>query len=364
MKKTAVLLALLLLLAASGAFAAEDISLSPEREKTLASVQKISQRDDGLDLYTMEVFYEYDLDRLTPVGPFSDERMSELILGEAVPGVPVTIRAAGFSCTAFTLTAADGKVYMGRNYDWVDKTSVMMCRCHPKNGYASVSFSTLSHLGFTDPFASPENLCACLAAPLIPLDGMNEKGVAIAVLSLPTHPAAQDTGKPVLATPLLIRTVLDRAASVEEAIGIISQYDYYASLGVDCHFFITDASGNSVVAEFDCDAPGRPLHVTPVRTVTNFYAMYTDKLYPGQVYGRYGTGMDRFDRAEAVFEAAGDGICKQTVWDGCVAAALVPTSGLPGSYTRYSVVYCLSELTCECALHRSWETVYALGGIR
>lgn len=359
-KKMSVLLLLALIGCLLPAFAAgEGDVLSPERMQTIASVHKMTDYADGLNLYTMDVCYEYDIDNLTPRGPFSNDDMAALILGEALPGVEVDITAPDFGCTAFTVKAADGRIYMGRNYDFKFDTSAMMCICHPKNGYASVCFSALSNLGFSDPFASQENLAACLAAPLTPLDGMNEKGLAIAVLTLNSEPTVQNTGKPVLCTPVLIRLVLDRAATTEEAIALIAQYDYFATAGRDYHYYITDASGNGVVVEWDCEKADRPMVVTPIRTITNYYGMYEYTFEPGQDKGDYGVGKARRDRAEAIFESAGDAADKQTAWDGCMAASSKPDPESIVSNTQWSVVYDLSDLTHEFVLHRHWEDLYA-----
>lgn len=334
-------------------------SLSSERKRTLSTVKKLSDYADGLNLYSMEVFYDYDLDNLTPVGPYSDQRMLELILKEAMPGMSVQMQAPMFGCTAFSFRAADGKTYMGRNYDFLQDTSAMMCYCHPKDGYASVCFSALSNLGFSDPMAKEEDLVACLAAPLIPLDGMNEKGVCIAVLTLKSEPTAQDTGKPVIATPVLIRTVLDRAATTEEAIELITGYDFFAASGIDYHFYISDASGNGVVVEWDCGKSDRPMVVTSVRTVTNFYAMYENMFAPGQDVGEYGVGKLRHDKAEAVLEAAGEDSDKQTAWEACMAAASTPKADSLVSNTQWTVIYDLTDLTHEFTLHRHWGDVFA-----
>ena len=37
----------------------------------------------------------------------------------------------------------------------------------------------------------------------------------------------------------------------------------FASSGRDYHFYITDASGDGRVLEYDCNDPARPLTVTP-----------------------------------------------------------------------------------------------------
>lgn len=360
MKPTALLIALLMLLSAGFSFAAEEETvLSPERQQTLASIQKLTSYEDGLDLYTMEVFYEYDIDALTPVGPADDDTMVDVIFAQALPGVDVELQAPDFGCTAFTLKAGDGKVYMGRNYDFAYDTSAMLCYCRPENGYASVCFSALSNIDCNDPLSSPEKMAASLAAPLIPLDGMNEKGVSIAVLTLKSEPTAKNTGKPVLFTPVLLRLVLDRAASTEEAIELISQYDIHATSGRDYHFYITDASGNGVIVEWDCDQADRPMVVTPVRTATNYFIMHEDKFEPGQDKGDYGVGHARRDKAEAVFEAAGSASDMSTAWEACMAASSKPDPESIVSNTQWSVVYGNTDLNFEFTLHRHWEDRFA-----
>lgn len=356
MKKGFAFMIALLVACSFYAFAEENTDmLSEERMQTIASIQKLSDYDDGLNLYSMEVFYDYNIDNLTPVGELTDQGMVELLFNEALPGVSVNIEAPNFGCTAFTLNADDGKVYMGRNYDFKYDTSAMMCYCHPKDGYSSVCFSALSNMGFSDPFASEENLAACLAAPLIPLDGMNEKGLAIAVLTLSSEPTHQNTGKPTLPTPVLIRLVLDRCATTEEAVDLISHYDYTATSGRDYHYYITDASGDGRVVEWDCEKEDRPLVVTPIRTITNYYGMYEDKVVSGQKNGIYGQGKERRDRVEAVIEAAGSATGKETAWEGVMAASTAPNPESIISNTQWSVVYDVSDLTHEFSLHRHWE---------
>lgn len=93
MKKIIVLLMCLILCLSVGFAAAEESAslLSEERRQTVASIQKLSDYDDGLNLYSMEVFYDYDLDHLTPTGELDDQGMVELLLNEALPGIPVQI---------------------------------------------------------------------------------------------------------------------------------------------------------------------------------------------------------------------------------------------------------------------------------
>ena len=136
----------------------------------------------------------------------------------------------------------------------------------------------LDNINANTPDASMAKKLATLTAPFICLDGMNEKGVSIAVLTLDSDPTYQQTGKPMIATTLAIRLVLDRAATTAEAVELLSKSDMFASSGRDYHFYITDASGDGRVLEYDCNDPARPLTVPPSRSVTNFFVMYKDNV--------------------------------------------------------------------------------------
>ena len=95
-----------------------------------------------------------------------------------------------------------------------------------------------------------------------------------AVLTLDSEPVHQNTGKPVIGTTLVIRLILDRAATTEEAVELLNQYDMFATSGRDYHFYITDASGDGRVVEYDCESETREMVATPIRSITNFFGLY------------------------------------------------------------------------------------------
>lgn len=75
-----------------------------------------------------------------------------------------------------------------------------------------------------------------LAAPYAPLDGVNEKGLAVAVLRIGDEPTNQDTGRTDITTTTAIRLMLDKAANVDEALELLAQYDMHSSAGSCYHF--------------------------------------------------------------------------------------------------------------------------------
>lgn len=341
----------------------EGAVLSQDRLESIASIKKISDFDN-LNLYSMEICYDYDLDNLIlPAGCHDENEYSKRATNEALPGFDIEFETPDFGCSAFTLTAADGKTYMGRNYDFKFDTSAMQVYCHPKDGYASVSYCAMDNFNVEDPFVSEEAAASCLMSPFMCLDGMNEKGVAIATLTLPCAPTVQDTGKPVITTASIIRLVLDRAASTEEAIELISQYDMLAICGRDYHFYISDSTGDGRVVEYDLNDDARPMVVTPISSITNYFGMYEDRVIAGQSNGKLGTGKDRKEKIESEIARAGDNSCKQTAWAALKLASTAPNPESIISNTQWSVVYNLTDKSHEFALHRRWAHPYSFDNL-
>lgn len=111
--RTVLLVILLFLIVAAGGF----ISVYEGRFQTISSIQKVTDYDE-YNLYRMDVKYDYDLDRLIEYGITDNQSFVDAIVKEALPILPVHIKAPDFGCSAFTLQEADGNVLMGRNYDF------------------------------------------------------------------------------------------------------------------------------------------------------------------------------------------------------------------------------------------------------
>lgn len=331
--------------------------LYASRIQTISSIDQVTSYDDGYNLYTMDVVYDYDLDALLARDIRDNQAFLDAVLDESLPLLPVHMTAPNYACTAFTATAADGEVRMGRNYDFKLDTSALLVRCTPKDGYASIGLAALNNVKADNPNASVSKKLACLTAPFICLDGINEKGVSIAVLTLDSEPTYQDTGKQSIATTLAIRLVLDRAATTEEAVELLSNYDMFATSGRDYHFYITDASGDGRVVEWDPETEGRPLKATPMRAITNFYALYPDLVQPNQKNGIYGHGKERWEAVEKVLGAHEGDQGEDIVWEALRASAQDPKPEDVTSNTQWSAIYDNTGLTLEVCLRRNWNDV-------
>ena len=135
-----------------------------------------------------------------------------------------------------------------------------------------------------------------LAAPFLPFDGMNEKGLAIALLAVPKAEVPYNPDKITLNTTTAIRLVLDKAATVEEAIELLKQYNIYFSGGIECHYLIADASGHSVIVEYVNQELCVVESETEYQIASNFIA------YNGLNIGEGFTEFERYDRVQNAIE--------------------------------------------------------------
>lgn len=131
------------------------------------------------------------------------------------------------------------------------------------------------------------NKILVMSAPYIPLDGLNEKGLSVGILQIFDKPTRQDTGKVAITSTTVIRMLLDKAATVDEAVAMLKKYDMHSSANSCYHYQITDAAGNSVIVEY----VDNEMHVLKpngkYQAATNFY------LTPGKKFN-FGDGQDRY----------------------------------------------------------------------
>lgn len=327
-----------------------------KRLATANSVEKLTDFDD-YNLYKIDVKYDYNTQNVIDYGIKDNQSFVNAIIKEALPHLPVHIKTPDFGCSAFTAKEADGTVRMGRNYDFKYDTSALIVHCKPKDGYESIAFSALDNLQANDADANLKKKLACVAAPFVCLDGMNEAGVSIAVLTLDSEPVNQKTGKEVIGTTLAIRLVLDYAATTEEALTLLEKYDMLATGGRDYHFYITDAEGDGRVIEYDCEDTERPMKVTKIDAITNFYGAYIEKVEPNQKNGIYGHGKERYDSIKAVLDEVDGDQTEETVWEALKASAQEPNPEDITSNTQWSISYNNTECSAKIAIRRKWDQV-------
>ena len=262
--------------------------------RSLMSLEKV----DKYGMYQMTYYGDYGFDEFLEVGARNDADIEAFVTKRLLKGLPINLGVTGDGCTAFVVKNESGDILFGRNFDFLYAPSLQLYTA-PNNGYASVSTVNLAFAGYSGdnlPDGSFFNTFLTLAAPFLPFDGMNEKGLAIALLAVPKAEVPYNPDKITLNTTTAIRLVLDKAATVEEAIQLLKQYNIYFSGGIECHYLIADASGHSVIVEYVNQELCVVESETEYQIASNFIA------YNGLNIGEGFTEFERYDRVQNAIE--------------------------------------------------------------
>ena len=319
--------------------------------RTLASFKQLNEHP----FYEMTYYADYNLDEFLINGAATDDELVSFVTKQILKGVSFDVNPDG-ACSTFVATNLEDENLFGRNFDYVHSIGLIV-RTQPKNGYESISLVNLNHLGLSlenMPTKNFINRVITLAAPYAPLDGMNEKGLAIGVLVIEDGKVHQNTGKVPITTTSAIRMVLDKAATVDEAIELLKNYDMNSSGETGYHFQIADATGNTAVIEYI----NNEMHVLTKEeghtAATNFV------LYNGM---NSGYGQDRYEKIKAKQEETNGIMSEDEAMDLLLS---VPAQGMREieggegipSDTQWSCVYNLDDLTLQICTNRDKSRIY------
>lgn len=313
----------------------------------LKTLSTLKEHNPGV--YTMTYDGDYGFDEFLEYGATSDKDIEEFVTKRLLKGIPIEINDTDAGCTAFVSTNENGDVIFARNFDF-EYAPFMQIYTNPDNGYASVSTVNLSFAG-----CDKENLPTSgiginnfltLAAPYLPFDGMNEKGVCMALLAVPEVQMTNDPNKITLNTTTAIRLVLDKAASVDEAIKLLRQYNIYFSGDIECHFLIADATGRSVIIEYYDGGLQVVESDKDYQIASNFVA------YNGVNIGEGFTEFERYDEVEMVLIESNN-IVNMDACENLLNRIGVEYEGI--DKLQWSVVYNLSEKSGRIWPHRKSE---------
>ncbi|MFJ2742123.1 carcinine hydrolase/isopenicillin-N N-acyltransferase family protein [Streptomyces sp. NPDC087440] len=155
---------------------------------------------------------------------------------------------AGFGCSLFFAGGNKQDPQFARNFDWQHGPALLLFTT-PPDGYASVSVVDTTYLGLTSAadFTTPRGKRGLLQAPLLPFDGMNSKGLAMGFASVDR--AEGPKGRTKVGSTRIQRIVLDKAATVTEALTLFDAYELDFTDSPPLHYFLADATGDSAVVE-------------------------------------------------------------------------------------------------------------------
>jgi len=315
----------------------------------LRSLSSIKQIDD-YGMFQMTYHGDYGFDGFLKVGASSDGEIEAYVTKHLLKGLPIDLGITGGGCTAFVVRDENGDVLFGRNFDFPYSPSMQLVT-HPATGYASVSTVNLSFAGYGQgnlPSGLNFSSFLALAGPYLPFDGMNEKGLAMALLAVPKSSPPYDASKVTLNTTASIRLVLDKAATVDEAVALLRQYNIYFSADVDSHFLIADATGRSVLVEYYNGALQTVTTPDPYQIASNFIA------YNGVNIGEGYSEFERYDAVKAAIDSNGGHLNQAQA-----VSLLAQVGGRLNGEDRlqWSVVYNLTKLSGVIFAHRHTDNL-------
>lgn len=310
---------------------------------TLTSLRKI----DSHPLYTMTYQGDYGFDDFLKVGAKSDSDIEHFVIKRLLKGIDINLNITSAGCTAFAAENINGERIYGRNFDF-NYAPALLLKTKPKNGYASISMVNLAFAGYDETYL-PKSLSLSsfltLAAPYLPFDGMNECGVTMSLLAVPYAEPPQKPDRVTLNTTTAIRLVLDKASSVDEAMTLLKNYNYYFSGDVDCHFLIADRTGKTVLVEF------MENDVKFIETDKNYQIASNFIMYDGL---NVGEGSDEFERYDAVEKRL---IQSKGALNEKDAMELLEDVHIP-KRTQWSIVYNQVSGKILVCMNRNYEMIY------
>jgi choloylglycine hydrolase len=297
---------------------------SPDGWRTLLSLRKV----DDHPLYVMNYYGDYALPST----------------GTAVrrPLANVATEPA-WACTCFAALADAQAGLFGRNFDWYDHPALLLFTA-PPGRYASVSMVDISYLGLgreTPSWAARRRL---LAAPRLPFDGMNERGLVVGMMAVPQAEAPFEAEREIVDSLVLIRLLLDYAGNVEEALAIFTQCNIDWGGGPPLHYLVADAKGQSAVVEFVGGDMRVLRNLQPWQVATNFV------LSEAQPQGA-DSECWRYNRAYQVLQGSGGYLS--------MGEAMSLLQSVSQANTVWSTVYGIGEDQVQVAMGGAYDRVYS-----
>lgn len=184
-----------------------------------------------------------------------------------------------WACSIFVSYGENGEAKYGRNFDWYSNPA-MMLHTDPSDGYASISMVDISYLGFAnndEKYDSVAGREALLNAWSIPFDGMNEHGLTVGMAAVGEATVPSDKEKNTVGSLQIIRLMLDKAKTVDDALKLFEQYNIAMNGGPHIHYLIADADGNSALVELKERKVNVHRNKTNWQSATNFYLTGEDQ---------------------------------------------------------------------------------------
>ena len=181
-----------------------------------------------------------------------------------------------------------------------------------------------------------------LATAYSPCDGINEYGLAVAILTDAAAVYPKDNNKVTLFDLTLPRLLLDKAKTVSEAIEYVKNYNLFYGFA-PLHYMVADASGDAAVIEF-VDGEMAVTRKEDGPLIVSNFTLHNNP-------NKDGFGKDRYENYQNAL-AKNKGIISEAD-----ALELLKNNTIPGD-EQWSVVYNLSKRSLAATFSKDYEKVY------
>lgn len=310
---------------------------------TLSSLKQINN-NKSYPFYTLNYNGDYGFEDYLKVGSKDAGNYIKFILQKLK--LDILNNKTSPNCSSFTATTPNGDRIFARNLDSHSAIPLFL-RTKPSNGYKSISMVNLLYMNYKkgnkiQPYS--KNSINLLGTPYFPLEGMNEHGLAVSLLTASGSENLINQSKITINEFSFIRMILDKSSTVEEAVKNIKNYNVkFFSSSNPHHFMIADALGKSVVVEYTNGEMQTVYSDKPYQIVTNFI-LYNN---PNKV----GFGADRYQRIEAKL-AETKGVMTEEQ-----AIKLLSENTIPGD-EQWSAVYNLTHKKAYICVGKDYKTIY------
>ncbi len=349
MKKNVVFLTAILLIMISGFALSQDKIIELKFAKPPVSDSDASRTLQSL-VRARAISETYSTGGLYLMTHYGDRE--ELFQKENQKGIDNPLRNQTWRyCSVFSATA-ENSVVMGRNWDNQNVGSIIVSLYHPPKGYASISFSRAIDMGFplnVDllDFKSSDFGNKLLLAPFYAMDGINEHDLAVSVAGVREISVKPKSGKESVCITFLIRKILDQTKTVEEAVNLVEKYVPFDldKNSFNCHLFVVDSSGRSVVLEYVEDQWKRIYGDKSWQVLTNKPVYNVPDAKLRDQCWRYRSMSETLEKTKGGVDwKAGMKILQDVTQKG----------------TTWSVIYSLASKELYFSVYQNWNIIYHL----
>ncbi len=303
-----------------------------------AEIEKISNRP----FYFMNYYGNYCYDEYLLKGACNLDEYCNFIDQNLIFDRDKKINRENFGCGVFVAQNTDGDIIFARNMD-CECAIPLMIRLSDDNNYKSLALVSMDVLDWDENTYETLETDAklTLAAPYSPYDGINEHGLAVAIM---TNASAiySNSSNITLFDMTLPRLLLNKAKSVDEAIEYMKNYNLFYDVA-PLHYMVADATGDAAVIEY---VDGK---MVTIKKKNNYQVATNFTLYDNPT--NEGFGKDRYENIENVLEK-----CQGIITEND-ALELLKKNVIPGD-EQWSAVYNLTKRRVLVTFSRDYNHVY------